>query len=173
MIKPPDNVMPEIVLRMMSRAVHSTGLTNNSSGAIRPPTSRLVPLTEAGLTARDARVAMKTLQPSRKPATRPRSAPTRWGSARDRTAFGQWRRRVGRRAVAVTKAAGTAVRNPFRRLPAGEQIGIGLIHLHAQRVAVRLGVTALTPQRHRQVTARAQRDGRQQIDLGQQFDVVA
>src|SRR3954454_23057804 len=173
MIKPPDNVMPEIVLRMMSRAVHSTGLTNNSSGAIRPLTARLVRLTEAELTVREARLAMKSLQPSRKPAAMPRSTPTRWGSVRDRDAFGQWRRRVGRRAVAVTKAAGPAVRTPFRRLPAGEQIGIGLVHLHAQRVAVRLGVTALTPQRHRQVTARAQRDGHQQIDLGEQFDVVA
>src|SRR3954451_486480 len=81
MINPPDKVMPEIVLRMMSRAVHSTGLTNNSNGAIRPLTARFVRLTDADLTVREARLAMKSLQPSRKPAAMPRSTPTRWAQS--------------------------------------------------------------------------------------------
>ena len=41
--------MPDSTLNTTSRVVHSTGLTNSSSGAIRPETARLVRLTDTEL----------------------------------------------------------------------------------------------------------------------------
>ena len=173
MISPPDSVMPEIVLSTMSRDVHSTGLTNSSNGGDQARDCEIRAADRRRTDCSRCPIGHEVADAQQDARGNTKEYPHASASVRDWYALGQRRRRIGWVFVTVADTADTAVRHPLGRSPSAQQLGVGLEHLDSQGVAVRLRIRALAPQRHREVAAWAQRDGHQQIDLGEQFEIVA
>ena len=71
-------------------------------------------------------------------------------------------------------AVGAAIRRDLGRLPARQQPLVQRVDLHAERPAYLQRIARVRPpQRHRQIAAGTRRDRTQQIDLGEELQMVA